>query len=306
MHGGKNCVAAGLQRVVQVLAHTGHRCHCGEGLRAHVLGVRAREADTADASNRTDGAQQVREQRTHPGVGIAPLPCGKLQVAAVAVHVLPEQGHLGYARSSERPHLGDDVLERSADLYTAHCRNDAEGALVVAADLDGDPGVVRRLTLCREGRREHGVVVDDRLVEDLGDRATRSGLTHEDRRSVHVVGAEHYVDVRCLVPHEVLVLLGKTASDHNLTTVLLTFPGLQVTEGAVQLVVGVLPDATRVQHHHIGVFFGFGLHEAVFLQQSSDAFGVVLVHLAPEGANDVTLGHQKSLGPSRAHRGAFG
>ena len=66
--------------------------------------------------------------------------------------------------------LGDDVGERAADLGAAHRRDDAERARVVAADLDGDPGVVRGLAPSRQGAGEHRLVVEHGLVEDLGDR----------------------------------------------------------------------------------------------------------------------------------------
>lgn len=145
VHQRQHAVAARLQRVVQVLAHRGRGSHRGERVGSHVFRVRAGEPHAAQARNTADGTDQIGEQRAQPGVGVAGLASGQLQIAAVAVDVLPEQGDFRDAVGDQRLHLGHDVVERAADLDTAHGRHDAERAVVVAADLDGDP----RCTRCR-------------------------------------------------------------------------------------------------------------------------------------------------------------
>ena len=52
---------------------------------------------------------------------------------------------------------------------------------------------------------------------------------------------------------ELAVLLGEAAGHDDLAAVALVLPGLQVAEVAVQLVVGVLTDAARVEHDDVGV-----------------------------------------------------
>ena len=182
VHRGEHAIGAGLQRVVQLRAHGRRLGHRGERLGPHVLGVRRREADPADAVDGADGAQQIGEQRPHAGVGVAVATGGQLQVAAVAVDVLAEQRDLGDAGRRQLADLADDLVERPGDLDAAHGRHDAEGAAVVAADLDRDPRVVRRLADGRQRRREHGVVVEDGGVEDLGDRAAAAGRRAAARR----------------------------------------------------------------------------------------------------------------------------
>ena len=68
-----------------------------------------------------------------------------------------------------------------------------------------------------------------------------------------------------------------------------------MAEGAVELVVGVLPDAAGVEHHHVGVVDAVGRDQPVGLEQPRDPLGVVLVHLAPEGADEeaARLGHAR-------------
>ena len=182
VHRGQHAVGAGLQRVVQLRAHGRRLGHRGERLGPHVLGVRRREADPADAVDGTDGPQQVGEQRPRPRRRVAVAAGGQLEVAAVAVDVLAEQRDLGDAGGGELADLGDDVVERPGDLHAAHRRHDAERAAVVAADLDRHPGVERRLPDGRQGRREQGVIVDHGLVEDLGDRAAAPGRRRAARR----------------------------------------------------------------------------------------------------------------------------
>ncbi len=64
----------------------------------------------------------------------------------------------------------------------------------------------------------------------------------------------------------------------------------KVAEVAVELVVGVLPDAAGVEHDHVGVVEPVGGLHAVGLEQPGEPLRVVLVHLAPVGAHDVAAG----------------
>ena len=248
--------------------------------------------------------EQVGEQRPWRGREVAGAAGGELQVAAVAVDVLPEQRHLGDAFGSERFDLGDDVGERAADLLAAHSRDDAEGARVVAADLDRDPRVVRRRPPCRQRRREQGVVVDHRCLEDLGDRPVAPRLAEQFGGAMHVVRAHHDVDVARPLTHDVAVLLGEAAGDDDLATVAFGLPRLEVAEVAVQLVVGVLADAARVEHDDVGVRLGRGGDHPVGFEQPGDALRVVLVHLTAERAHEVAA--RESRAPGRGYRPCCG
>ena len=59
----------------------------------------------------------------------------------------------------------------------------------------------------------------------------------------------------------------------------------QVAEVAVQLVVGVLADRARVEHHDVGVGAVGGPPVSGGLQQPGQPFGVVHIHLAAVGAD---------------------
>ena len=108
-------------------------------------------------------------------------------------------------------------------------------------------------------------------------------------RPVHVVGAEHHVDVGGSRLDLVAILLGQAPRHHDLQPGSGVLERLEVTQGAVELVVGVLPDAAGVEDDHIRVVGVGGRHHAVGFEQAGDALGVVFVHLAPEGADEIAL-----------------
>ena len=180
--------------------------------------------------------------------------------------------------------------------------HDAEGAGVVAADLDGDPGRVVDLALHGEGRRERLGVVHG-LVPDLDDRATalarrraaarrpgaRCGCRPPRRRG----RPARAMRSRSFWARQPLTMISRSGRA--------SFLRLQVAELAVELVVGVLPDAAGVEHDDVGVVLRGGRHQAVGLEQPGDALGVVLVHLAPVGADGVGPGGhgRKATGPRR-------
>ena len=108
---------------------------------------------------------------------------------------------------------------------------------------------------------------------------------------MNVVGAEHHIDVTGLLLDQVAVLLGKAPADHDFEIRARRLQRLQVTKGPVQLVVGVLANATRVEHDDIRLVERVGGFHAVGFEQPGDALGVVLIHLAPMGADHIALRH---------------
>ena len=90
---------------------------------------------------------------------------------------------------------------------------------------------------------------------------------------------------------QLAVLLGEAAADRDLQVGPLLLQRLQVAEVAVELVVGVLPDAAGVEHDDVGRVEVVGRLHALGREQSGDPLGVVLVHLAPVGAHEEAPGH---------------
>ena len=150
--------------------------------------------------------------------------------------------------------LADHVVERAADLAAPHRGHDAERARVVAADLDRDPPGVRHLAARRQRAGERRVVVGRGLLEDLDDRPAGGPLLAEQLGGpTDVVGAEHHVDVGRPLDDEVAVLLGQAPADHDLQVGAIGLERLELPEVAVELVVGVLADAARVEDDDVGV-----------------------------------------------------
>ena len=81
------------------------------------------------------------------------------------------------------------------------------------------------------------------------------------------------------------VLLREASADRDLEVGPVGLHRLEPAEVAVELVVGVLADAARVEHDHVGGVDVVGRHQPVRREEARDALGVVLVHLAPVGAD---------------------
>src|SRR5215471_20126969 len=125
---------------MDVLADCLAASHGCDHRRAEVLRVRAREADSLDPVDRVARAKQLAELRGHV----------RREVAAPRVHVLAEQGDLTHAVAGELLDLGDDVAWASALLAAAHGRDDAVGALRVAAHRHLHPRLKGAFTMCRQ------------------------------------------------------------------------------------------------------------------------------------------------------------
>ena len=182
------------------------------------------------------GAQQRGER-----AGIA-------EAAAVGVDVLAEQRDLEDALLDERLHLGQHVARAAVALAPAQARHDAEGAGVVAADADAHPGARRRLAPGRQHARED--------LERLGDLDLRLGVVagplEQHRQAAEVVRAEDDVDPRRALDQRAAVLLRQAAADGDLHAGMGVLDRAQVTEVAVEPVVGVLADGAGVEDDQVG------------------------------------------------------
>ena len=173
MHQRQHAIAAGLQRIVEVLAHGGAGRHGSERMRAHVLGVRACEPHPTQTRHGADRRQKIREQRPQPCVRITIVASCQLNVAAVAIDVLAQQSDLRDPAGNQRLHFRDDVVERAADFNATNSRHDAERAVVVAADLDRHPRVVAGLASSRQCTGEHRMIVEHSCIENLDELTVR-------------------------------------------------------------------------------------------------------------------------------------
>ncbi len=106
------------------------------------------------------------------------------------------------------------------------------------------------------------------------------------------VCADHHVDPGGPALDLALVLLRQTARDDDPQRRIRGLRWLEMAEVAIEPVVGVLADGARVEHDHPGpVQVVCGGHTAGH-EQACDALRVVLVHLAPEGADLIRAVHE--------------
>ena len=101
---------------MQVLTHLrclGHGC---KRVGSHVFRVRTGEPHSTNTIDGTNISEQLRKQRAEPGIGLAGLACGQLQIAPVAVDVLAEQRHFGDTVRCQLLGFSDDVGIRSRNF----------------------------------------------------------------------------------------------------------------------------------------------------------------------------------------------
>ena len=120
-----------------------------------------------------------------------------------------------------------------------------------------------------------------------------TGALEQGRQGAHVVGAEDDVHPWCPRDDRVLVLLSHTAADGQLHTGVSRLHRGHVAEGAVETIVGVLPDCTGVEDDDVsrrqGVGSGIG-NVAGLLEETGNALGVMDIHLASVGHDPVGRG----------------
>src|SRR5690606_19233100 len=115
-------VGAGLHRQVQVLDQLRHfRVGANQAV-GKLQRVRGGVADAVDAVDLGDNPDQIRQVGDTTVMGLA----------AIAVDVLPEQGYFAHAIFGQVHALGQRVVERAADFFTAGIGHHAETAVLAA------------------------------------------------------------------------------------------------------------------------------------------------------------------------------
>ncbi len=251
---------------------------------AHVLGVRARVADPVDALDRVDPAEQLGE--AHPAL--------RRQVAAVAVDVLAQQGHLADAVGGEALDLADQLRRVAALLAPPGGGNDAVGADAVAALRDLHPALEVALSLRRQVT---GEVLE--LEVALGAERVRG---EELGQAADLAGPEGDVDERKPLEDLLLHRLRPAPPDAYDPPRVLRLEPLRLAEMGDEAVVRGLADRAGVEEDQVGLGALRGLCVAERFEHSPHPLGVVHVHLAAEGRDVVALRHRAQV---RRCRGAL-
>ncbi len=223
----------------------------------------------------------------------------------VAVDRLAQQGHFQAALVDQLADLGHDLFRRPALLGTADAGDDAVGAELVAAEHDPHHGLKRR-----KGRAAGGPlgIVAGETLPDLDPLAGLAVEAHLDLRPAaggdplqqgrqlgQLARPDHQVHVRRPLEDLLLVLLGHAADDADHLVRPELFDVLQPAQGTVDLVLGVLPDAARVEEDRVGLAEGVGRLVARGQQGGGDQLAIQHVHLAADRFDIEAASHAFSI-----------
>src|SRR6185437_14790571 len=159
-------------------------------------------------------------------------------------------------------------------LAPAHRRDDAVGALRVAAHRDLYPGLERALSLGGEMPGE---------LRPLGEAAAGDGLAAARAEPVREMAdrarAEGDVDERVELEQALPLGLGIAAADGDRLLGVALLERARLGEVRSEPLVGLLADRAGVEDEHVGLVLRRRLSEAKLLEQALDPLGVVSVHL---------------------------
>ena len=294
VHALQHAAAAALHRQVDVLADVRVRGHHLQHLVGHVLRVAGAEAHAQQGIHPGHQGQQVGEVR-HRLCRVLHLPPA-VHVPAVTVHVLAQQGHLPVALGHQVAGLLHDGLRVAAAFPPPGEGHHAEGAHVVAAPHDADEGgdpvaaqahrcdVVVGLVAAQQ--HVHGLLAGAHLVQQLGKRAISIRAHHQ----VHEL-----LLLQQVLPHA----LGHAAQYTELQVRIPSLQVLQPVDAVQHRLLGLVPDAARVQQHQVGLLGPVRRGIAFLRQDARDDLAVAEVHLAAVALDIDLSSHGTPKGPRR-------
>ncbi len=261
-------------------AHPGEVSHRLDHARRDVPRMGAGEADPLQAIDGVQPVQQFRE--------VAFAVVGRL----VMIDDLAEELNLFRAGVDRLPGLGEDGGDGTHPLVPSRVGNDAEGAELVAALDDGDVGL-EGVAAASDAERERDVVkrVDFNRRASAG--AALGRLRHEHRQALDVLSADDDVDHTRTGEDRRPLLLRDAARDGDDRTSA-GFDSLlpDLAEAREQLLLRPLPHAARVDDDDVRLVVARGFLVASLFEQARHALGVVHVHLAAVGLDEILHGRR--------------
>ncbi len=244
--------------------------HGFDGLGAQVLGVRAGEADPVDAFHICDTARS-RSAKSGRARGVPAAAHSGPVISACArqsararepvmarsrpyeLTFWPSSVTSTVPRAGQVAHLGHDFGKGTAHFLAPHRRDNAKSA----AGCRSRPGPSPRRqngSSRRTGNAEgNSSAVCGRRLQDLDQRAFASAPARAGRRRGRHCGCRTRRRPRAPAPAPSPGLFGPGSRRRRSAVRALLFQGPQLAQVAVKPVVGVLPDAARVENHDVGI-----------------------------------------------------
>ena len=264
-------VIARLERQMDMAGDFGILGHGIKQLFCGVLGVAGHEPQQEFAGQLGQFRQQVRE--VHAAV----------EVLAVGVDVLAQQGDVPAAVFHQLLHLGNDILGLAAPLPAPDIGHDAVGTEVVAAIHDADPGFEgagahHRQTL---GNGTSLVLRGKDPLPGVQDPVQQGGELPQ------VMGGKDavHMDVALADFFRHGGLAHHAAAEENLLARMAALGVDQRAHVAQNPLLGVFPDGAGVDDNDVGPFLAVLHGVAALLQHTADAFGIGFVLLTAVGVH---------------------
>ena len=83
------------------------------------------------------------------------------------------------------------------------------------------------------------------------------------------------------------LLLADTTGNNELHMGIHMFQGPVSAKGTVEFLLGLLPDATGIDDDYVRIRRSVGGETVFFLQKTGDFFGIMDIHLASEGLDEI-------------------
>ena len=299
LHPPQHGVAAALGRNVQIGRDLRQIAHRLQEIGRHVLGVIRDELQPADALDLVQLVEQVGQANR--------LRAGRV---FVAVDGLAEQCDFQAAVVGQMADLFDNFGGRAALLRPAHPRHDAIGAELIAAERHPHHRLRKgvRTIFPKNSSDPFSPFSQREAGETLFDRRSTARIAVEaDFHPLSAAGshvfeqgwqlaqlpwADHQIDVRGAAEDLLLILLGHAAqhADDRVRIPLLDL--FQPAQGAVNLILGMLPHAARVQQNHVGPADAIDQFMARAQQVGRDQLAIEHVHLAANSLDIASARHR--------------
>ena len=212
---------------------------------------------------------------------------------------MPKQGHFFHAAGNQFTDFGDNLLDGAAPLGSARLGDNAKCAVHVAPLHDRHER--RRLSWSDFLMADRGL--RSCFFFDVDDRKSRvvhraipfslQGISHVIGNAVKFLRADDKIDMRQVFQQRASTRLRHATKETKNDVRSLARYATEHSHFTERLLVGHIPDTTRVQQHHVCLQLVFSGFVTTGNKRMRDLLRVAFVHLAAIGFNE-KLGHRRA------------